>query len=97
MDKRKEKYYRYVVDDLVKKTEIIHEKQRINFPYPSTNHFPNNLLHSSPATNHSFFTSTSVSPSFTKHCRDLYGIHQDEIEDIWFLYRERILTLVGDE
>jgi hypothetical protein len=97
MDKRKEKYYNYVVNDLVKNTEIVYEKQRINFPYPSTNHFPNNLLHSSPATNHSFFTSPSVSSSFSDHIQGKYGTHDYEVEIIWNLYKQRIEILISNE
>ena len=97
MNKKQEKYYNYVVNDLVKNTEIVYEKQRINFPYPSTNHFPNNLLHSSPATNHSFFTSPSVSSSFSDHIQGKYGAHDYEVEIIWNLYKQRIEILISNE
>tara|TARA_R110002126_G_scaffold218330_1_gene364049 strand:+ start:1266 stop:1517 length:252 start_codon:yes stop_codon:yes gene_type:complete len=79
---KKEKYYNYVVNDLVSKTEIDHDKKRIKFPFHS--------LYTS------FFYSFPPSPIllFSKYITERYGTHDGEIKIIWNLYKEKIHSLI---
>jgi len=81
---KKEKYINYVVDDLVKKTEMT--GRSVIFP-----HNPNNP---------SYLPLHAKSPlygsSFINHVIDTYGAKKGrEIETIYRLYREKIQTLVN--
>ena len=86
MDK-KEKYYNYVVNDIVKNTEIDYDQETITLPSPS---FP--LLF--------FSTYSSFIPSilsFSKYVKARYGAHDEEMDIIWNQYRERIIKLIDNE
>ena len=87
---KKEKYYNYVVNDLVSKTEIDHGKKRIKFPFyynyisPDPSQYP-----------HLFFSFISSSFSrFSKHVIERYGVHDEEMEIIWYQYKEKIQPLI---
>ena len=85
---RKEKYYNFIVDDLLKKTEIDYEKEEISFP--------SSFLSSSPFS----FSSLLLYPShpylFSKYLKDLYGTRDEEVRTIWKLYKERIQSLIDN-
>tara|TARA_B110000211_G_scaffold17441_1_gene18185 strand:- start:47 stop:391 length:345 start_codon:yes stop_codon:yes gene_type:complete len=84
MDK-KERYYNFIVDDMVKKTEIDHDKKRIKFPsLPISISFLSLLFPLPP-----LFLSL-----FSKHVIERYGVHDEEMEIIWNLYKERIQSLI---
>ncbi len=68
MDK-KEKYYSYVVDDFIKKTEIDHEKKVIKTPFTKPIFFnTNNGYNASNIINYFFF-------DFYSYAMERYGIH----------------------
>ena len=82
---KEEKYYNYVVDDLVKNTEIDHDQETIKFPfYYNYTPFPF-VLHSH-----------TISTIFSKHVIERYGVHDEEMRIIWNQYREKILTIIGN-
>ena len=83
---KKEKYYNYVVEDLVSKTEIDYDQEIIKLTYPS---FPLPLL--------LFLFLSSPSHSFSNYIKKMYGAHSEEIEIIWKLYKERIQSLINNE
>jgi hypothetical protein len=93
MDK-KEKYYNYVVEDLVKNTEIYHDQETIKFPFYYT------FLSLSTSLLHTFLTPSPPSPylhtfsRFSKHVIERYGVHDEEIKIIWNLYKEKIQPLI---
>tara|TARA_R110000796_G_scaffold104313_1_gene214130 strand:+ start:273 stop:536 length:264 start_codon:yes stop_codon:yes gene_type:complete len=76
MDK---KFLHKVLNQLVSETEI-DDSEVVRFPFPPYS-FPISIL---PPNHLSFF----LSPSFPKHCRDIYGLNKDEIEYVWDNYRE---------
>ncbi len=80
---KKEKYYNYVVNDLVSKTEIDNERKENSFPYlPSPTKTSVPSLFSLP------------SRLFSKYITERYGTHDGEIKIIWNLYKEKIQSLI---
>tara|TARA_R110000868_G_scaffold243309_1_gene499231 strand:- start:61 stop:324 length:264 start_codon:yes stop_codon:yes gene_type:complete len=83
---KKERYINYIVDDLVKKTEIDYDRDLIKLPfltppflsYPSTYLYPYHFPFS----------------SFSNHVRKVYGAHSEEINIIWNLYKDRLHSLI---
>jgi hypothetical protein len=86
---KQEKYYNYVVDDLVKNTEIDHDQETIKFPFYYNYILP---LHPTPF----LFSLSYLSTIFSKHVIERYGVHDEEMEIIWNQYREKILTIIGN-
>ena len=78
---KKEKYINYVVDDLVKNTEIDYEQGKIKFPFHSLSSFFIQYLYLLP------------SSFFSNYIKEKYGAHSEEIEFIWDQYKERIESL----
>jgi len=83
---KKEKYINFIIDDLVSKTEIVYEQETIFLTHPS---FP--YLFPFP------HTSLFLPPFFTEHVTKLYGTHKDEVDIIWYQYKQRIKELVSNE
>ena len=84
----KEKYYNFIIDDLVRNTEMDYEKEEILPPFyffnpPSFHFFANSILHS-----------YSIPVTFTKHVTELYGVRDEEVDFIWDLYRNIIFPLI---
>ena len=80
----KEKYINYVVDDLVKDTEMDYYKQSIKFPFPS---FFSSL-------HYNLFISIPLLSTFSKYVEEKYGTRDEEIQIIWEQYRERLKSLI---
>ena len=74
---KKEKYYNYVVEDIVKNTEIDYEQETIFLTHPS---HPSHLLF--------FLLPSYLPPFFTEHVTKLYGTHKDEVDIIWYQYKQ---------
>jgi hypothetical protein len=85
-----EKYINYVVNDLVKNTEIDYEKRKIIFPFNLhlRFHFKSTIFIKPNPTN---------SLDFKYYTVKTYGSHDEEIEDIWNLYKQRIEILISNE
>ena len=91
MNKRKERYYNYVVNDLVKKTEIDYVNGRMYTPFPYN--FPITILFFTPVYS-SFFSSFVC--SFSKHCKNIYGLNDDEVKYVWNEYRDIIKDKINN-
>ena len=94
---KKEKYINYIIDDMVKKTEIYYDQEIIKLPFLSSTSlsfspFPPSTLRPRHSL-HSFFISYPSTP-FSNHVRKVYGAHSEEIEFIWDQYKERIHSLI---
>ena len=86
-----QKYINYVVEDLVKNTEIDNEQQKINAPSPFFSLLPNLSISSFPI----FFLQYHY-PSilFSNYIKNLYGTRDEELLIIWDQYRNRIQSLI---
>ena len=78
MDK---KFLNKVVDQIVSETMLNHYMGEIQFPFSSSSYSPP-LSHPFP----SYFLLPFYS-EYSKHCRDVYGLNDDEIEYVWKEYR----------
>ena len=90
---KKEKYYNFIVDDMVKKTEIDHDQEKIKFPFYNNSIFFSTLLLILPP----LYSPPNLSPifsRFSKHAIERYGTHDEEMEIIWNLYKEKIQSLI---
>jgi hypothetical protein len=71
-----------VVDQIVSETKMGHDKSVIDPPFYTS--FPSHLLHIS---NNPLFPYPST---FSTHCREVYGLNEDEIEYVWNEYKKII-------
>ena len=85
MDK---KFLNKVVDQLVSETRIDYNERKIYFPFSSTSLFFPSPLPSFFSHPSSYFSTFSL--SFFKHCREVYGLNDDEVGYVWDKYREII-------
>ena len=79
------KFLDKVLDQIISETRIDYDRKVIETPFSP-------LLHS-----FSRFFSIALSPfvtrplpPFTKHCKDVYGLNDDEIEYVWNEYKQII-------
>ena len=78
MDK---KFLDKVLDQLLSETEVDHDEGRIYTPFK-----PHFLIQ--------FFFLLSTFTLFSKHCRDVYGLNDDEIEYVWEGYKQIIIDII---
>ena len=83
MDKR---FLDKVVDQLVSETEIYHDEEEVSVPFPPFS-FPPSFLFS-------FYFSFPL--TFTKHCRDVYGLNIHEIKYVWDEYGKIIKDKINN-
>tara|TARA_R110000751_G_scaffold224051_1_gene326099 strand:+ start:68 stop:352 length:285 start_codon:yes stop_codon:yes gene_type:complete len=86
MDK---KFLDKVIDIIVNETIIDYDKETISTPLPliSPNAFARYLFTPrSPI----FWVQPSPFISFIKHCRDVYGLNDDEVNYVWVRWRDTI-------
>jgi hypothetical protein len=81
------KFLDKVVIQIVRETEIDHERELIRYPYGS----PHHLLYHSLLISHLL----SLFP-FIKHCEDVYGLNEQEIDYVWEEYREIIKDKINN-
>ena len=74
------RYINYIVDDLVRNTDIDYDEKIIKFSFFSA---PSSL----------FFLPSSPYSFFSKYLKEMYGARDEEIQIIWDLFRERIQSL----
>ena len=86
---KKEKYINFIVDDLVKNTEINYEEETVTFPF-----HPNPVLFDLSIYN--FLAQYSSPIFFTNYLISLYGVNRDEKETVYNRYKERILFLINN-
>jgi hypothetical protein len=80
MDK---KFLNKVVDQIVRETEIDYDKEEIQFPFfsdSSSFRFYSSYI----------LVSIYVPSSLTKHCKDVYGLNEQEIDYVWEEYKHII-------
>jgi len=86
MDKR---FLDKVINQIVNETTIDYDKETIRTPFPliSPNAFARYLF-----TPRSPISWVQPSPfiSFIKHCRDVYGLNDDEVNYVWVRWRDTI-------
>ena len=86
-------YLDKVVGQIVSETIVDHDKEEVSVPFPRFS----TPLSSSPCYFFPFtslifisFPPVSPHPSFVKHCRDVYGLNEQEIKYVWKEYRNII-------
>ena len=79
------KFLNKVVDQILSETMIDYDEER--FLPPFFNYFSHNsvALFSSPS---------SPYPSFIIHCREVYGLNEDEVSYVWKEYRKIIIDII---
>ena len=90
------KYLNKVIDQIVRETEIDYDRGVIESPffyslYSSLPLFPSSSLPSS-----SFLSFSFSLLSLSDHCKDVYGLNDDEIEYVWKEYRETIIDKINN-
>ena len=81
------KFLHKVVDQIVSETRMDYDMEEIQFPFSSR---PFSLRR--PRFLTSFFLSPPHPPifSFSDHCKDVYGLNEEETMYVWKEYREII-------
>ena len=85
---KKEKYINYVVDDMIKKTEIDYDQEKIKYPFSTSLLFP--FISLPP------FLFILPSPSISKYVIERYGIHDNDVDIIWKLYKGKIKEVIDN-
>lgn len=75
------KFLDKVLDQIVSETKIDHDKKKIFFSFFSFS-FSSSLL-------------LILFPFFSKHCRNVYGLNDDEVEYVWKEYRNIIIYKIN--
>jgi hypothetical protein len=84
-----------VVNQIVSETNIDHDKEEINFPFPIR--FPFFLpLSFFFFTSDLFFSNFSEYTFFIKHCEEIYGLNKKEIRYVRVEYKEIIINKVNN-
>ena len=76
------RYLDKVIGSLVRSTKMDYKKDEIHTPFFSFFYYPYTLPFS-------LFPPFPIS-SFTKYCKDIYGLTVDEVEYVWKEYRNII-------
>jgi|TARA_R110000803_G_scaffold193342_2_gene256276 hypothetical protein len=91
MDKRKEKYYNFIVDDLVKKTEIFYEREEIRLPFPT----PLPFLYYSVITEKDKINFIAFPVhTYALYLSNVYGVKKEELRITYELYEQRLKSLI---
>ena len=87
MNGRKEKYYNYVVDDMVRNTEIDFIEEFILFPFNETFHITLTLPP------YEFTISGELLHKFYHYIMEMYGVNVEELSKIFTTYIGRMNSL----
>jgi hypothetical protein len=78
-----------VVEQIMSETTIDYDQKRVSNPsmslYLNLPSSPFTLFHSSP------------SYGFMTHCKNVYGLNEQEIEYVWRIYKDSIIYKVKEE
>ena len=87
------KFLHKVVDQIVSETRMDYDMEEIQFPFSSR---PFSLRR--PRFLTSFFLSPPHPPIsfFSDHCKDVYGLNDDEIEYVWKKYKDDIVYKIDN-
>ena len=77
------KFLDKVVDQIFRETEIDYDKGKIYVPYYSSSH--SYLI---------FFDLSVISRFFRIHCKNIYGLNEQEIEYVWEKYKQIIIDII---
>jgi hypothetical protein len=96
---KKEKYFNYVIGELIKNTEIDYEQEEIRLikldNIKSDSIFPTDSQ-SDIASFRLLFNQSFQPPAiFHKHVKWMYGVHDEEIEFIWDQYRVKLIKQIN--
>ena len=86
------KFLNKVLDQLVRETEIDKNRGVIESPFFSLI-LVSSFLHL-PSFRSSLLLPSFTFLSFSDHCKDVYGLNDDEIEYVWKEYRETIIDKI---
>ena len=93
MENKMEKYFQYIVDDLIKDTEIDRENRTVVFPFLGkpdsplvTNVYPNWGSH--------MLKSNSPTYNFMVYVTEKYGVNKTEYDSLWLFYRESLSNYI---
>tara|TARA_R110000803_G_scaffold57005_1_gene114783 strand:+ start:1859 stop:2146 length:288 start_codon:yes stop_codon:yes gene_type:complete len=79
-----------VLDQIVRETIMDYDQEDIQFPFGFSS-FNNSMLFTiSFDTTLKLFSMQTNSPSFSRHCKDVYGLNEEEIQYVWDKY---VITL----
>jgi len=87
------KFLHRVLDQLVYETEIDYESKRFDPPFTRPSFFPPHLS-SIPFTTINRIDSHSPLIPFIIHCREIYGLNDDEMDYVWKEYKKIILDKI---
>ena len=79
------KFLDKVLDQIVSETRIDHDKGKIYVPYYSSSH--SYLI---------FFDLSVISRFFRIHCKNIYGLNEQETEYVWEKYKEIIKDKINN-
>lgn len=91
MENKQRMYLDKVVEFLVRDTRIDYDKDEIQYPFPfllPPSHSLLLLLHPS----YSIFSSP-----FSKYCKNVYGLTEDEVKYVWNQYKDIILDKISNK
>ena len=88
------KFLNKVIDQLVRETEIDKNRGVIESPFFSLI-LVSSFLHL-PSFRSSLLLPSFTFLSFSDHCKDVYGLNDDEIEYVWKEYRETIIDKINN-
>lgn len=81
-------YLDKVVEFIVRDTKIDHDKEEIQYPfYPFNRTFLFSL----------FFPFSSIFSPFSKYCKNVYGLTEDEVKYVWNQYKDIILDKITNK
>lgn len=89
MDK---KFLNKVVDQIMSETIIDYNKENVYFPFGLFSFHKTRVFTIPFHTTVSLFSNYTYEPlpSFSKHCKDVYGLNDDEVKYIWKEYKQII-------
>ena len=79
------KYLDKVIEHLIRRTKVDYDEWRIYTPF-SSNH-PNFPFK---------YSSLVLFYSFSKHCKEVYGLNEDEVSYVWNEYKNIIKDKIED-
>ena len=80
-----------IAQEIADESEI--KNNRLFSPFTSLSYPPSSSLFFPPSSSSPLFFSPRTALSFTKYCKDVYGLDKEEISDTW----ERYKKIIGDK
>ena len=94
------RYIDKVIGSLVRSTKIDYENNLLSFPFPISTSpqdpFPYTNFFSSPSSLNSHSLLSFPIQTFYSHCRNTFGLTEEETEYVWEKYRDVINKKIKD-